>query len=54
MTFKVKSIILGSHRSSVKTTQAPFGKTWATFYFNIWSHCSEAIISSQVKEYDTF
>ena len=32
----------GKHHSLVKTTVAPFGanfgKSWATFYFNIWSH----------------
>ena len=24
------------HYSLVKTTLAPFGKNWATFYFTIW------------------
>ena len=32
----------GNHNTLVKTTVAPFGptfwKTWATFYFNVWSH----------------
>ena len=27
-------------KDSTVTFWAIFGKTWATFYFNIWSHCN--------------
>ena len=40
---------LGSSKTStlqVKTTVATFGKVWATFNLNIWSHCSRVFFLS--------
>ena len=30
------------------TFWAPFATTWATFYFNIWSHCPTSIESQSI------
>ena len=30
-----------NHCFLCQTDRATFGKTWATFYFTIWSHCSQ-------------
>ena len=39
----------GNYHNLVKTAVAPFGQlfgqTWATFYFNIWPHCSSSSLS---------
>ena len=28
-------------KTTVATSLATIGKLWATFYFNIWSHCTQ-------------
>ena len=42
-----------NHCFLCQTDRATFGKTWATFYFTIWSHCSLTLIRSFLLFYVT-
>ena len=52
VTFRLVENITFQVKSAVATFRATFGKLWATFNFNIWSHCTgwfAGVIALKVK-----